>query len=46
MYDIGLPSGRTLFHLHAERVQRVRMLAARKAGKHIDEVCFSPTIVV
>jgi hypothetical protein len=38
MYDIGLPSGRTLFHLHCERVQRARVLAAQAAGVDVSAV--------
>lgn len=38
MYDIGLPSGRTLFHLHCHRVQRVRVLASRQSARPIEQV--------
>lgn len=34
MYDVGLPSGRTLFHLQALRIRRVQNLAKEKFGKN------------
>jgi UDP-N-acetylglucosamine/UDP-N-acetylgalactosamine diphosphorylase len=37
-FDIGLRSGSSLFQLQAERLQRLRCLAATHAGKKVDEV--------
>lgn len=45
LYKIGLPSGRTLFAAQFERVQRVRVLAARHAGVNVDTV-HAPMLVL
>lgn len=38
LYSIGLPSGRSLFALQCERLQRVRVLAAEHARVALDDV--------
>ena len=37
-FDIGLPSGKSLFHLQADRLQRLRSLAAAATGKAVEVV--------
>lgn len=37
-YDIGMPSGKSLFQYHAERLLRVRQLAADAAGVRVSSV--------
>ena len=38
MYNIGLASGKSIFQLHMERLQKMRMLAAAKIDSPVDNV--------
>ncbi|KAF7871492.1 hypothetical protein EAF04_003599 [Stromatinia cepivora] len=45
-FDIGLPSGKSLFQIQAERIRRVQRLAHKKAGNAADKKVVVPWYVM